>query len=42
MATLNKPPIEWGGLSLSPDGKWLAYSQVDDIPSDIMLVDHFR
>jgi Tol biopolymer transport system component len=42
IATLNKPPIEWGGLSLSPDGKWLAYSQVDDTPSDIMLVDHFK
>jgi hypothetical protein len=27
---------------LSPDGKWIAYSQVDDIPSDIMLADHFK
>jgi Tol biopolymer transport system component len=42
IVTLNKPPAGWGGLSLSPDGKWLAYSQVDDIPSDIMLVDHFE
>jgi len=42
IATLNKPPTEWGGLSLSPDGNWLVYSQVDNIPSDIMLVDHFR
>jgi Tol biopolymer transport system component/DNA-binding winged helix-turn-helix (wHTH) protein len=42
IVTLNKPPATWGGLSLSPDGKWLAYSQVDDIPSDIMLVDHFK
>jgi Tol biopolymer transport system component len=42
IATLNKPPAAWGGLSLSPDGKWLVYSQVDNIPSDIMLVDHFE
>jgi len=42
IVTLNKPPAIWGGLSLSPDGKWLAYSQVDDTPSYIMLVDHFH
>jgi Tol biopolymer transport system component/predicted Ser/Thr protein kinase len=42
IVALNKPPIIWGGLSLSPDGKWLAYTQVDDTPSDIMLVNHFR
>jgi len=42
IVTLNKPPTIWGGLCLSPDGKWLAYSQVDDVPSDIMLVDHFK
>ncbi len=42
IAALDKTPAEWGGLSLSPDGKLLAYSQVDDTPSDIMLVDHFR
>jgi len=42
VATLNKPAYEWGGLSLSPDGKWLAYSQVHDAPSDIMLVEHFQ
>jgi Tol biopolymer transport system component len=28
--------------SLLPDGKLLAYSQVDETPSDIMLVDHFQ
>jgi hypothetical protein len=42
IVTLNKPPATWGGLCLSPDGKWLAYSQVDDIPGDIWLVDHFK
>jgi hypothetical protein len=32
----------WGGLSLSPDETWLAYSQIDEIGSDLMLVDGFR
>jgi hypothetical protein len=39
---LNKPPTIWGGLSLSPDGQWIVYSQVDDTPGDIMLVEHFK
>jgi hypothetical protein len=29
------------GLSISPDGRWVLYSQVNDVNGDIMFVDHF-
>jgi Tol biopolymer transport system component/DNA-binding winged helix-turn-helix (wHTH) protein len=30
------------GLTVSPDGRWILYSQIDEQKSEIMLVDHFR
>jgi Tol biopolymer transport system component len=29
------------GLSVSPNGRWLLYSQIDQQNSDILLIDHF-
>jgi Tol biopolymer transport system component/DNA-binding winged helix-turn-helix (wHTH) protein len=31
-----------GGPSVSPDGRWILYSQADDMTGDIMLVEHYR
>jgi dipeptidyl aminopeptidase/acylaminoacyl peptidase len=40
--SLDRPPSDWRGLSLSPDETWLAYSQVDEVASHLMLVEGFR
>ena len=35
--------VQEAGLSVSPDGRWLLYSQVDGAPgSDLMVVENFR
>ena len=33
---------DYSGISVSPDGRWLLYSYIADISSDLMMVDHFR
>jgi len=30
------------GMAVSPDGKWILYSQLDRVDSDLMLVENFR
>src|SRR5262249_34848023 len=43
VAFLNEPPLVGPpGLSVSPDGRWLLYSQIDRLVSDIVLVDNFH
>jgi Tol biopolymer transport system component len=33
--------IDYSGISVSPDGRWLLYSYIANISSDLMMVDHF-
>jgi Tol biopolymer transport system component len=43
VASLEKAPIAWeSGLALSPDGRAILYVQVDQVNSDIVLVDNFQ
>jgi sugar lactone lactonase YvrE len=35
-------PVNPNGICLSPDRKWLYYSQIDERGSDIILVENFR
>jgi dipeptidyl aminopeptidase/acylaminoacyl peptidase len=34
--------IGYSGMAFSPDGKYLVYPQLDELGSEIMLVEHFR
>jgi hypothetical protein len=35
-------PTPGGGLSVTPDGRWLLYTRTDDAQSNIMLAEYFR
>jgi serine/threonine protein kinase/Tol biopolymer transport system component len=43
LGTLEKP-VDWGysGLSVSADGKWIVYAQMDELISQLMLVKNFH
>lgn len=42
IASLDGRPRLWFGLTVSPDGQWILYTQNDHPGSDIMLVENFR
>jgi hypothetical protein len=42
MALKKKLPDTASGLSVSPDGRSLLWAQLDQVTSDIMLIDNFR
>jgi Tol biopolymer transport system component len=42
LCTLPQSPTPGGGISVSPDGHWLLFTQTDDAQSDIMIARHFQ
>ena len=40
VASFGKPPS--GGLALSPDGRWILYTQLDQAGAELRLVENFR
>jgi hypothetical protein len=40
---MEKEAAQWNpGFAISPDGRWMLYTQVDQNDSNIMLVDNFQ
>jgi Tol biopolymer transport system component/DNA-binding winged helix-turn-helix (wHTH) protein len=42
LSSLPQAPTPGGGLSVSPDGRWLLYTETDDAQSDIMVANPFQ
>ena len=43
VATLDRKPVPFvSGIGVSPDGRWILYTQEDQRSSDIILVENFR
>ena len=42
MSLQANPIPHWPGLAISPDGKWLLYTQFDSSSGDIMLIENFN
>jgi Tol biopolymer transport system component len=43
IAVLEREPVNWfSNLAISPDGRWILYTQLDQDGNDIMLVENFQ
>ena len=42
LAVLPKEPYGWGGIAITPDQRYLVYTQIDEKVSDIMLAENYR